>query len=645
MITRRTYQRPLNEEGTVFETWAQTVERCIMHQNWLWTRAINRLLNEKELAELDELRQLMLQRKSLLSGRTLWLGGTDVAREKEASSFNCAFVKIETVYDVVDTIHLLLQGCGVGFRPVIGSLTGFVKRIDSVEIIRSAATGKTGEDNNVETWDAATKTWSIRVGDSAEAWARFFGKLLAGKYPAEKLVIDFRSIRAAGKRLKGYGWLSSGDTTISIAVPGIIKIMNARAGALLTRIDLLDIENWLGTILSSRRSAEIAVMEYGEPEWKEFAMAKHGYWKDNPQRGQSNNSLLFTKKPTRPELMSIFDMMIAAGGSEPGFINAEAATLRAPWFSGVNPCGEVILANKGFCNLVTTNLPAFRNDNEGLHRALHIIGRANYRQTCVDLKDGVLQEQWHLNNLHLRLCGMSLTGIAQRPDLKAYEYTQMRRSAITAAYSMADELGLPRPKNVTTIKPEGTGSKCMDVTEGMHMPLGKYVFNNINFSKHDPLVSLAREAGYKVVQHPSEVDGVLITFPVMYEGIEFTIVNGTPVCIESAVTQLERYKMLMINWCDQNVSATISYDPSEKDAIVDWLLTNWDIYVGVSFLFRNDPTKSAADLGYQYLPQEVVTEEVYNTYVATLTPINLEAANSHDMIDAGECSGGSCPVR
>ena len=91
VITRRTYNRPLDEDGKVFETWEQTVDRVIRHQRWLWERALGRGLNDIEEAELAELRLLMLERKVLTSGRTLWLGGTDVAKRREASQFNCAF--------------------------------------------------------------------------------------------------------------------------------------------------------------------------------------------------------------------------------------------------------------------------------------------------------------------------------------------------------------------------------------------------------------------------------------------------------------------------------------------------------------------------------------------------------------------------
>ena len=652
VITRRTYNRPLDEDGKVFETWEQTVDRVIRHQRWLWERALGRGLNDIEEAELAELRLLMLERKVLTSGRTLWLGGTDVAKRREASQFNCAFTYVESVYDVVDVLWLLLQGCGVGFRPVVGQLTGFVRPIPKLTIIRSQRTieefknGNRGREHNIEHFDPETRRWYISVGDSAEAWAKSIGKLLAGKYPADELVLDFSEIRPAGIRLRGYGWISSGDAAIARAYEAIFGILNRRAGCLLTRIDILDLINWLGTVLSSRRSAEIALVAYGEDEWEEFAVAKREYWVDNPQRGQSNNSLLFLQKPTRAELERIFKMMLEAGGSEPGFINQAAATRRAPWFKGVNPCAEILLGNKAFCNLVEVDVGKFKGDSAGLQRAVEIAARACYRQTCVDLRDGILQEAWHLNNAFLRLLGVGLTGIVRRPDLSAYDYAQLQRAAVAGGYSMADELGLPRPKNVTTVKPSGTLSKIMDTTEGVHKPLGKYIFNNIGFSRHDPLVGKCREAGYRVFDNPHDPDSVLVTFPVKWDGVEFDEVDGKEVNLESAVSQLERYKMLMQNWCQQNVSCTVSYSPEEVPAIIDWLLENWDNYVGVSFLLRADPTKTAKDLGYLYLPQEVVTKEVYEQYVSQLKPLVLDDdTNSFEELRDNECTGGACPIR
>lgn len=646
-LIRRTYNRPLDEAGKTFETFEQTVDRVIGHQAWLWERAQQRGLDWAQAAELDELRQLMLERKVLMSGRTLWLGGTEVAKKREASQFNCAFTEIESVYDVVDALWLLMQGCGVGFKPIVGQLTGFKKTINDIQVIRSTRTEKGGNEQNVETYEDGT--WTIQVGDSAEAWCKAVGKLVAHKYPATKLVIDLSQIRPAGERLRGYGWISSGDAALARAMESIAKLFNRRADSLLTRIDILDLANWLGTVLSSRRSAEIAIFEYGEDEWEEFAVAKREWWVSNPQRAQSNNSLTFSKKPLREEIENIFKLMMEAGGSEPGFINAELARKRAPWFKGCNPCVEILLGNKSFCNLTETDLSKFKGDSAGLRRAITIASRANYRQTCVNLQDGMLQEAWHLNNEFLRLCGVGLTGIATRPDLKAYDLQELQRTAVSGAYSMADELQMPRPKNVTTVKPSGTLSKVMDTTEGVHKPLGRYVFNNVNLSKHDPLLALCRAAGYRVFDNPADPDAVIVTLPVEYKDVPFEVFmkgdEKVEVNLETAIQQLERYKLYMQNWCQQNVSATIYYDASEVGAIITWLLENWDTYVGVSFLYRADPTKTAKDLGYLYLPQEVVTESVYREYVKNLQPVNLDEGNMLDAELQEDCSTGACPVR
>ncbi|MGH0000099.1 ribonucleoside-triphosphate reductase, adenosylcobalamin-dependent [Pseudovibrio ascidiaceicola] len=657
VITRRTYNRPLDEEGTKFETWEETVSRVMVHQQWLWERAKGASLSDLEISELEDLAQLMIDRKVTTSGRTLWLGGTQVAKTREASQFNCSFGKIKTVNDIVDAQWLLLQGCGVGFEPVVGTLNGFTKAV-TVEVIRSTLEkGERGHERN-SAWlshrSDGKRVWTLRVGDSAEAWAKAVGKLVAMKKPFDHLVLDFSQIRPAGTRLKGYGWISSGDVEISRAYPAIVGILNKRAGKLLTRIDILDIVNWMGVILSSRRAAEICVIPEEDAEAEAFAVAKRDHYIANPQRGQSNNSLLFYKKPTKQRLTDLFQMMMDAGGSEPGFINAAEALRRAPWFAGCNPCVEILLGDKSFCNLVEVDWGKFIDDPAELERAIWLASRANYRQTCVDLRDGILSDNWHELNEYLRLCGVGATGIVKYldnipKDEQAEELGYLRDAAKHGAYSMADDLGLPRPKNVTCVKPSGTLSKIMDTTEGVHKPLGRYIFNNVKFGEHDPLVSTLRDSGYNVFRDPYSTDAVLVTFPVEYEDVEFTEVDlgdrKVEVNIESAIDQLNRYKLMMDNYVDQNCSVTISYSPDEVPDMVDWLMANWDSYVGVSFLYRNDPTKTAEDLGYPYLPQEVVDKETFEKYRNSLLPINLDQANSFDELRDEGCATGACPIK
>lgn len=962
IITRRTYSRPLDEEGKTFETWEQIVDRVIDHQYWLWQRAKGAPLSKGNFQELDDLRNLMLKREALTSGRTLWLGGTEVSKKRESSMFNCSFEQISTVHDVVDAIWLLLQGCGVGFKPVVGILNGFAQPVE-IEVVNSTRTEADGKGVEGNITSLVDGVWTLRVGDSAEAWAKAVGKIFAMKTPVKKVVFDFSEIRPAGVRLKGYGWVSSGDKQISKAFVAIAKILSQASGRLLTQMELLDVLNWLGTILSSRRSAEIAVVEATSPEVDEFIVAKKDWWlHDNAHRQQSNNSILFYHRPTKWELSHIFQKIQDSGGSEPGFINAVSATKRAPWFKGVNPClvpntlvatvcgglqrignlsvanivdgkgdtqevifkktgvqqpiltvllsdgteveatpthnfitesgnfvaaqdlepgtqlktaditgrfghthepenayrdawliadgtwynshknskldlygeksqykdlfgkpyreeekktvinflgvpyqdkdkvpdyvlsgdeatvksfvrgylqsdghvgltskgwtvqvasihknfliefyqllkllgvrghiseaheegyrnlpdgrggykeyfcqrtyrltvsnpmkllewympevvkrgaynlkdkpitvvsvtdhgkvsdvycagvpstnsfdlgtvhsgncAEICLGDKSFCNLVEVDLGKFNGRLEDLHSAMYLAARANYRQTCVDLNDGILQRTWHELNEFLRLCGVGATGIVRWEHLDdPLEWQDLRLSANEGAKSMADELGLPRAKLVTTVKPSGTLGKIMDTTEGVHKPLGKYIFNNVKFGIHDPLIPILQEANYNVFKDPSSNDAMLVTLPVSYEDVSFDVVDGTEVNIESAVTQLNRYKVLMDNYVDHNCSITISYSPDEVPAIVDWLLENWDTYVGVSFIYRNDPTKTAADLGYLYLPQEVVTKEMFDEYTSKLLPINLDSGNTLDEFEQEGCATGACPVR
>lgn len=650
IVTRRTYNRP-KDDGT-FETWYETVDRVINHQQWLWERAKNGPLTNSQAAELGDLRALMLDRKATVSGRTLWLGGTDVAKTREASQFNCSFGRIETVHDVVDSFWLLLQGCGVGFEPIVGTLSGFSNPVE-LQVIRSTRTEKGGDTRNTTssyTNSDGKKVWHLKIGDSADAWAKSPGKLLALKDPVDVVVLDYSQIRPAGERLKGYGWISSGDETFSKAMSSIVGLLNNRAKKLLRRMDILDLLTLLGTTLSSRRSAEIAVMPVTDPEIDDFILAKKDFWlHGNEHRQQSNNSVIFYTKPSKWELTYIFQKIVEGGGSEPGFINGEAALKRAPWFKGVNPCAEILLGNKSFCNLVEIDWGKFQEDPEGLTQAIILAARANYRQTCVNLDDGVLQRSWHELNQFLRLCGVGGTGIvkwlAANPEDQGYFLDLFKQAAWQGAVSMADELGLPHPQAVTTIKPSGTLSKIMDTTEGVHKPLGRYIFNNVTFSKHDSIIPILRTAGYKIVDKPMEADSVLVTLPVEYSDVDFDVVDGKHVNQESAIEQLNRYKLMMDHYVDHNCSVTISYDPSEIQQIVDWIHGNWDSYVGVSFIYRNDATKTAEDLGYLYLPQEVVTQEIYEAYLNTLFPVDLDNLGSSDDLSDEACATGACPIR
>jgi len=309
------------------------------------------------------------------------------------------------------------------------------------------------------------------------------------------------------------------------------------------------------------------------------------------------------------------------------------------------------------CNLVQVVWSRFNGDLPGLIRAHWIMARANYRQTLVDMRDGVLQLQWNDNNRLLRLCGVSPTGIMGSDIHKVEDFITLKNVSIDGANSMADELGQNRPALVTQVQPAGTSSKVLgeegdEVHEGAHVSPTRFLLNNVNFSRHDPLAVKAREAGYKVWDHPTQPASVVVAIPVAYPFStaykQVTLPNGelAHVSSETAVDQLNRYLRLMTYYVQHNCSITISFDESEIADIVDWLYLHWDSYIGVSFMHRNDPTKTAEELGFPYLPQEAISEEHYHRYASSLKPIDLSDDSTQDGIDElTTCSTGACPIK
>lgn len=678
IVELRTYLRPLDDDGTIFETTKQHFDRVIGHQRTLWERAKagmirnadgswkKDMLTADEEAELSELRYYLEEYKVRLAGRTHWMGGTSTVWKREISNFNCSAQTLKRPADFVDAFWLLLNGCGYGARPEVkkGYITGFGGVISEIEAIPSTRGRTGGNAKNVETYDHDTQTWTIKIGDSAEAWAKLMGKLLSKKLPARKLVLDYSELRGPGYRLKGYGWICCGWEPLNKALMAICGVLNTRVRTKLTEIDLIDIVNHLGTVLSTRRAAEITVVDYDNPIAGDFAVMKKNAWaiEELKHRGQSNNSLGFWTKPARSDLEDIFRLMMDAGGSEPGFYNFEAANRRTqsgetPYYCDMtNPCGEILLNGDGtLCNLVETIVCHFNGDFDGLMKAHRLVARANYRQTCVMLEDGVLQPAWEDNQKSLRLCGVGICGVtAWEYDMNKERAFMLRMAATEGADSMADELGFNRASLITTLKPSGTASKTCgyeerEVPPGIHKPLAKYIRNHVAFTRFDPLVEKLKAAGYDWFDHYSDPNAVVFALPIKYEGVEFTKTpEGFEVNLESAVEQLERYKFYLTNYVDHNCSTTISYDPPEVPQIIDWLLANWDSYIGVSFLYRTDPLKTAADLGFPYLPMQPITKEDYEEYMSRLGAVSLTTSDTNAFLEitsSEDCTGGSCPIR
>jgi ribonucleoside-diphosphate reductase alpha chain/ribonucleoside-triphosphate reductase len=189
----------------------------------------------------------------------------------------------------------------------------------------------------------------------------------------------------------------------------------------------------------------------------------------------SNNSIMYDERPSRERLHWQLQKMRYSG--EPAWINRKALLDRMPEAKdindiGLNPCGEAGLRDRGLCNLVSVNVMAFvKDDNildlEGLKEAFALAGRSAYRMTCVTLE----LPEWDKVQKENRLLGVSFMGWLDMVNAKNMK-TEEEKELLKLLHDVvkkesdnyADGVGLPRPKRVTAIKPEGTQSNLPQVS-------------------------------------------------------------------------------------------------------------------------------------------------------------------------------------
>ncbi len=656
----RTYSRWLPEENRR-EYWWETVRRAVEY---------NCSLVPTTREEAEKLFDNIFNLRQFLSGRTFWVGGTDVSLNYPMSNYNCAFQVIDNFTAFKDLFYLLMVGSGVGVRVLKDDVSKLPKVRADFEVIHEDYTPipMNQREDSTSLVFAHNSIATIVIGDSKEGWTQsidlFFKLIYSNEYRNIKtVIINYNNVRPKGERLKSFGGTASGHQSIKNMFIKIVKVIKKRAVydehrlVKLRPIDCLDIANIIGenvVVGGVRRTAEIVLVDADDKECIEAKSNLYkqidGQWivdQDIIHRQMSNNSIYYKEKPTREHLHWQIEQMRYSG--EPGWVNEIAGAKRRPNMNGVNPCGEILLDSKGLCNLTTINTYAFVDqdgnlDTEGLLEAQRLSARAGYRMTCVDLEI----PEWNNVQQRDKLTGCSLTGwqdmvnkAGLTRDDQADVLAQLRNEANTAVKEYASEIGQNDSLLVTTVKPEGTLSQLPTVSSGVHYSHSPYYIRRVRISSSDPLVKVCEELNYpihpEVGQTMESCTTKVIEFPVKApEGITKYDV--------SALEQLENYKLFMENYVDHNCSITIHVRDHEWDAVEEWVYENWDDVVALSFL-------SLDDSFYQLLPYEAITEEEYEKRVNEMRPFvpNLLAKyeTNEQELDVGdeECSTGSCPIR
>ncbi len=656
----RTYSRYLPEEKRR-EFWWETVRRAVEY---------NCTLVPTTKSEAEELFDNIFHLRQFLSGRTFWVGNTDVAHNYPMANYNCAFQIINNFEAFRDLFYLLMIGSGVGVRILKDDVVKLPKVRTNFELIHKDYSpieqGK--REDNTSLKFSYNNSVHITVGDSKEGWVQsldyFFKLIYSNEYRNIKtIVVDYDHVRPHGERLKTFGGTASGHQSLKNMFEKIDKTLKKR-GILdnndivkLRTIDCLDIANIIGenvVVGGVRRTAEIVLVDADDEECIDAKSNLYkqvdGQWvvdKEIIHRQMSNNSIYYKERPTRQQLHWQMEKMRYSG--EPGWVNEVAGSKRRDSFNGVNPCGEILLDNKGLCNLTTVNAYAFVRedgtlDRNGLLRAQRLSARACYRMTCVELEI----PQWDATQRRDKLLGCSLTGwqdMANAANLSMEEQadllSRLRAVAKHEAELYASEVGENVPLLVTTVKPEGTLSQLPTVSSGVHYSHSPYYIRRVRINSHDPLVKVCEDLGYPVYpevgQDIETCRTKVVEFPVKAP-------QGRTKYDISAIQQLENYKMFMDNYVDHNCSITVHVRDNEWEDVEQWVWDHWEDCVALSFL-------SLDDSFYELLPYEAITEEKYNLLYGDMKPFRPSLIQKYEKIetqfDIGTdgCESGVCPIR
>lgn len=665
----RTYSRYIDDLQRR-ETWFEAVRRTTEYNIGLgidYKRKIGKAINlVEEEKEAKALFDNMYNLRTFTSGRTLYMGGTEIVKQYPLSNYNCSFTNIEKTRDLVDVFYLLMVGSGVGIRIDKKLIDGFpVFRHAQLHSIYdgSVRMNTTKEEMEFTGYiiDNEGKSAVIMVGDSKEGWCEaldIYLKLLTLDEfrNIQAITIDYSYVRPEGERLKRFGGRASGHNSIKRMFEKMNRVFSRREDGQLKTIDILDIATIISENVVSGGVRRSAMMVICDEEDEEVINAKRNIYKvvngewiedsDISNRKMSNNSVLYN---TRPSLDRIKEMMnsIRING-EPGFINASQATQRKSSFEGCNPCGEILLQSKQCCNLTTNNLVAFvkegKLDEEALYEVLRLSTRVAVRMTLVDVE----LEDWDKVMKEDRIIGISLTGMMDMVNKTNMNYeelaallSRLRAVVHTEGIRYSKELSIAAPKLMTTIKPEGTLSTLPCVSSGIHFAHSNYYIRRVRISVTDPLYkTIAYQGSYPIHNENGQTDDnctiKVIEFPVKAP-------EGRTKYDVSAIEQLELYKLSMLNWTDHNTSITVHVRENEWDEVAQWLYDNFDYVVGITFIPLYEET-------YPLLPYESTTREDYEKRIQMIKPIDyellarLEYDKEYDIVD-NDCSTGICPIR
>ncbi len=629
LVYYRTYSRWIEAEHRR-ETWIETIDR---YMNFMKENAGDALSK----AEYNEIREAILKQEIMPSMRLVQFAGP-AAKGTNVCAYNCSFIAPSCLQDFAEIVYISMCGTGVGFSVESQN----IQALPQIEM----QTGK--------------KLPSYVIHDSKEGWADALSHGMKTWFEGNDVDFDFSKLRPAGARLKTFGGKSSGPEPLKDMLFFTRERVLRKQGRKLTNLDAHDIICKIGECVVSggvRRSALISLSDLDDADLRD---AKKGqFYINEPQRSLANNSAVYNAKPSTTEFMDEWLALMKSGSGERGIFNRGALMKTLPERRikcldkadyiennqivkpiGTNPCGEIILRSKQFCNL--SELVARAEDTEeSLLRKVRLAAiLGTFQSTLTNFP--YLSKEWKKNCEEERLLGVSITG---QWDSKAARnakiLSKVREESIRVNKIYAKKFGVNESTCITCVKPSGNVSQTVDCASGMHPRHSAYYIRRIRISASDALFKMLKDQGVPYFPEVGQNIETAHTFV-----LEFPVKAPTGAIVKddlNALEQLEHWKLVKVNYTEHNPSVTISVGDNEWISVANWIYENWDIVGGLSFLPRSDHV-------YQLAPYEAIDEKKYNELLKKVVNIDFSKIITYEVDDETEvkkelaCVAGLCEV-
>jgi ribonucleoside-triphosphate reductase (thioredoxin) len=591
-----------DEEKGRYANWDESVDRVMdMHKEKYKDK-----MNDELKSIFDDISKAYKEKLFLGAQRALQFGGEQLLKH-QIRMYNCVSSYTNRAEYFGEFMYMLLCGAGAGFSVQWHHIAKIPKINNSFE---------KGKRIHV-------------INDSIEGWADSIDVLLSsyfedgGKYPDFNnchVQFNYDEIRKKGSKISG-GFKAPGAEPLKNAIEKIRAILDNISDRKLKPIEAYDIcMHMADAVLSGgiRRAATICLFSKDDIE---MIKAKTGNWfKENPQRGRSNNSaVLLRSEITFEEFKEIMKSVEHSG--EPGFIFTDSTEFT------YNPCveiGKIPTTDDGRtgwqgCCLTEIN-GGKSNTPEEFYYQCYVASAMNTLQAgYTDFKflSPAAKECFEKE----ALIGVSVTGWMDNPKV-LFDTEVMNRGAEIVKETnkrVAKLIGINQAARTTCVKPSGNASVLLGTGSGIHGQHSKRYLRHVQFNIDTEIAQLfIKDNPHMVETSVWSANGtdVVVAFPIV--PTKGSILKNELL----GVKQLEYVKKVQQNWVENgtnvhlcrdprirhNVSNTITVD--DWDEVTKYVFDNKESLCGISFL------SARGDKAYPQAPNTEILDmqDIINKY-------------------------------